>query len=49
MPGGNDLTLTLNVTFQSGLAGNRILYAAGRDIAGGSNTDWQAMGTWSVQ
>ena len=49
VPGGNDLTLTLNVTFHSGFTGNRIMWVAGRDIAGGSNTDWQAMGTWTVQ
>jgi len=46
---GNTLTLTLNVTFQSAFAGNRIFYIAGRDQAGANNTDWQAVGTWSVQ
>jgi len=32
---GNNLTLALNVTFQASFTGNRILYAAGRDAAGG--------------
>jgi YD repeat-containing protein len=46
---GNTLTLTLNVTFKAAFGGNRILWVAGRDTAGGNNTDWQAMGTSSVQ
>jgi len=46
---GNTLTLTLNITFKSGLAGNRIVWVAGRNTAGGNNTDWQAMGTTTVQ
>ena len=48
-PGVNTLMLTLNVTFTSAFTGNRVIYAAGRDTAGGNNTDWQAMGTVSVQ
>jgi hypothetical protein len=46
---GNTLTLTLNITFKAAFAGNRIVWAAGRDRADGNNTDWQAMGTWTVQ
>jgi uncharacterized repeat protein (TIGR01451 family) len=46
---GNLLTLTLNMTFFAPFTGNRIAWAAGRDTAGGNNTDWQAMGTWAVQ
>ena len=46
---GNTLTLTLNITFKAAFMGNRILYAAGRDNSGGNNTDWQALGTWTVQ
>ena len=46
---GNTLTLTLNITFLPAFAGNRVVYAAGRDAAGGNNTDWQALGTWTVQ
>jgi uncharacterized repeat protein (TIGR01451 family) len=46
---GNNLTLTLNLSFGAAFKGNRILYVAGRDRAEGNNTDWQAMGTWTVQ
>ena len=48
-PTAGGLTLGLNVTFTSGFAGNRIVYVAGRDAAGGNNTDWQAAGTITVQ
>jgi len=46
---GNGLTMTLNIAFTSSFVGNRILYVAGRDNAGGNNTGWQSMGVWSVQ
>jgi len=46
---GNLLTLTLNLAFKAGFTGSRILYAAGRDAAGGNNTNWQAVGTFTVQ
>jgi uncharacterized repeat protein (TIGR01451 family) len=46
---GNNMTLTLRLTFSAGFRGNRILYVAGRDRAERNNTDWQAMGTWTVQ
>jgi hypothetical protein len=46
---GNNLTLALNMTFKSALAGNRIVWVAGRDVASGNNTDWQASGTTAVQ
>jgi len=46
---GNTLTLTLNIAFQPLFAGNRIMWLAGRDAAGGNNTNWQAMGTTTVQ
>jgi hypothetical protein len=46
---GNNLTLTLNLTFLPGLVGKRVVWVAGRDRADGNNTDWQAMGTWIVQ
>ena len=45
----NILTLTLDVAFEPALSGNRVIYVAGRDAASGNNTDWQAMGTWTVQ
>jgi len=46
---GNTLTLTLNITFTSAFAGGRVVWAAARDSVGGNNTDWQAVGTLSVQ
>ncbi|SPF37825.1 conserved exported hypothetical protein [Candidatus Sulfopaludibacter sp. SbA4] len=46
---GNNLTLTLNITFKSPFAGNHIVWVAGRDAAGANNTDWQAVGTTTVQ
>jgi len=45
----NTLTLTLNIAFKSPFAGNRIVWVAGRDVAGGNNTGWQSMGTTTVQ
>jgi len=43
------MTLTLNIPFQGGFGGNRVFYVAGRDGAGGNNTGWQAVGTWTVE
>jgi len=43
------IAVTLNLTFKGAFAGNRVLYAAGRDAAGGNNTDWQSVGTLTVQ
>ena len=43
---GNNLTVTLNVTFNSSFAGNRILFTAAQSTAG--NTGWQIGGTWNV-
>ncbi|SPF35520.1 exported hypothetical protein [Candidatus Sulfopaludibacter sp. SbA4] len=45
----NTLTLTLNIAFKAAFAGNRVIYAAGRDSAGGNNTGWQALATFTVQ
>ena len=45
----NTISLTLNITFKSSFSGNRVIYAAGRDTAGGNNTDWQSVGTVTVQ
>jgi serine protease AprX len=44
---GSYLTLTLNLAFKSGLAGNRVFYLAARDMME-HNSGWQAMGTWTV-
>jgi len=46
---GNTLTLTLNITFKSAFTGNRAIWVAGRDGAGGNNTDWQSLATTAVQ
>jgi hypothetical protein len=46
---GTTLTLTLNTSFYPGFTGNKITWLAGRDTAGGNNTDWQAMATWAGQ
>jgi len=35
--------------FKSPFAGNPIVWVAGRDAAGGNNTDWQAAGTTTVK
>jgi hypothetical protein len=45
---GNSLTLTLNITLTSPSSGNQILFVAARDLTGGNNTDWQALGIWAV-
>jgi hypothetical protein len=47
--GSGTLTLTLDMTFRSSFAGNRVVYVAGRDKSDGNNTGWQAVGTWTVQ
>jgi len=44
---GNTLTLTLNMSFGAGYAGNKVMYLAARDLEAG-NSGWQALGTWGV-
>jgi len=46
---GNNLSLTLNIRFNASFAGNRVFYLAARDVAEGNNTDWQPLGSWTVQ
>jgi hypothetical protein len=46
---GDTLTLTLNIFFYEGFAGNQAIYSAARDSGGNNNTGWQTLGTWSVQ
>ncbi|MDP3000388.1 MAG: hypothetical protein Q8N47_23085 [Bryobacterales bacterium] len=46
---GNTLTLTLNMAFGAGFAGNRVFYLAARDVNELNNTGWRATGSWSVQ
>ncbi|MDP2996484.1 MAG: hypothetical protein Q8N47_03280 [Bryobacterales bacterium] len=48
-PSGNTLTLTLNMAFGAGFAGNRVFYLGARDVNELNNTGWQAMGSWTVQ
>jgi len=48
MKSGNTLTLTLSIAFSAAFAGDRIVWVAGRDAAGANNTDWQALGTLTV-
>ncbi|MEO8025438.1 MAG: hypothetical protein ABI823_03140 [Bryobacteraceae bacterium] len=44
---GNNLSLTLNISFRLSLAGNRIIYAAARNLA--QSSGWQQTATWSVE
>ncbi len=44
---GNTVTLTLNFSFTGAFQGDRIVYAAARDVAE-NNSGWQAMGTITV-
>lgn len=44
---GTTLTLNLNISFSGSFGGNKVIYMAARDGNGG-NSNWQALGTWSV-
>ncbi|MEZ5402007.1 MAG: hypothetical protein R2729_20205 [Bryobacteraceae bacterium] len=44
---GSNLTLTLNVFFGLGFTGDKIVYAAARDVAS-NNSGWQPVGTVTV-
>jgi len=44
---GASLTLSLNMSFGAGFAGNKVIYLAARDLSGG-NSGWQALGTRSM-
>lgn len=44
---GTTLTLIINLSFTAAHAGNRVVYAAARDTAGG-NSGWRAVGVWKV-
>ena len=49
-PGANNtLALTLNIMFTPAFDGNRVFYLATRDVNEANNTDWQAMGSWTVK
>jgi hypothetical protein len=43
---GNTLTVSLNLTFASGFAGNRTIYVAAQN--GVNNSGWQVLSTWGV-
>jgi hypothetical protein len=43
---GNNLTLTLAITFNSSFAGNKAFYMAARSNT--QNSGWQVLGTWNV-
>lgn len=45
---GTTLTLTLNMSFTPGFAGNRIFYTAARDSSDTKNSGWQSLGAWGV-
>jgi hypothetical protein len=45
----NDLALMLNISFSPAFGGARVFYVAARDRNEGNNTNWQSMGTWTVQ
>jgi len=46
---GNNLSLSLNIGFNSGFGPDLVFYLAARDVNETNNTGWQAMGTWTVQ
>ncbi|HYW47686.1 MAG TPA: hypothetical protein VE959_32760 [Bryobacteraceae bacterium] len=46
---GNNLTLTLNLSFSAAFDGNRVIYAAARDSTDANSSNWQAVGSWTVQ
>ena len=42
---GNNLSLTLTMSFTPAFGGNGIFYVAARDVNEANNTDWQPKGT----
>jgi hypothetical protein len=47
--GGNNLILTLNMSFTPGFAGNRVIYMAARSNGDVLNSGWRAEGSRTVQ
>ena len=45
---GNTMTVTMNIAYGAGFAGNRVWYLAARDVLE-SNSGWQTAGSWTVQ
>jgi hypothetical protein len=48
-PSGNNLLLTLNISFTSSFTGNRVVYIAARDGTDANNSGWQPLGTTAIQ
>jgi len=46
---GNNLSVTLNLTFTPAFAGSRVFYLASREQNDANNTGWHAVGTWTPQ
>jgi len=46
---GNNLTLTLTISFAQSFGGNRIVYLSARDVTEANNSGWQPSGTWNIQ
>ncbi|HYW46098.1 MAG TPA: hypothetical protein VE959_24755 [Bryobacteraceae bacterium] len=44
---GNSLNLTLTIAFTAAFAGNKVIYAAARDVAQ-DNSGWQPLGVWQA-
>jgi len=44
---GNNLTVTVSVSFKKGFAGTKTVYMYTSDIAG-QNSGYQARGTWNI-
>ena len=46
---GNNLSLTLTLTFPAAFNGNRIIYTAARDTNDANNSGWQSLGSLTIQ
>jgi hypothetical protein len=46
---GNDVALSLAISFSPQFTGSRIFYMAVRDRNEANNTGWQPTGTWSIE
>jgi len=44
---GNNLTLTLAISFSSNFAGSKVVYTAARNLSS-NNSGWQALATWTI-
>jgi hypothetical protein len=44
---GNNFSLTLNITWLTAFAGDKVVYLAARDVSQ-NNSGWQALGVWRV-